>query len=66
MSRVKYTFGFSATDDWVPGESACWTDCPFSILLDLGSRCKCVVGKAVCPFLNEKYVFKFKEQQRGV
>ncbi len=32
--KVKCTFKFESTDDWVPGEGACWIGCPFSVLID--------------------------------
>lgn len=55
VHKVKYAFEFNADDDWTPGESVCWTNCPFSVLIDLGKRCKCVEGKVLCPFLQGSY-----------
>ena len=61
VHKVRYAFDFLADDDWVPGGGACWTDCPFSVLIGLGGRCRCTEGKALCPFLNGSYAFKQKE-----
>lgn len=53
--KKKVVFEFETADDWEPGKDACWTDCPFSILLKLGESCPCVnkvrsVDRPVCPF----------------
>lgn len=36
MQKVKYRFEFEASDSWKAGETACWTECPFSPLIGLG------------------------------
>lgn len=61
IHRIKYTFEFAATDDWAPGDGACWTDCPFSVLIGLGNMCKCIEGKALCPFLQGSYSLRIKK-----
>ncbi len=61
IHKVKCTFTFTSTDDWSPGEGACWIDCPFSFLIDLGKSCKCIEGKNLCPFLQEGYNFLVEE-----
>ena len=38
--KVKHQFVFETTADWVPDTDACWTECPFSRLTDLGKTCK--------------------------
>lgn len=37
--KVKHTFEFETNDDWTPGDSACWVECPFSALIPLSSSC---------------------------
>lgn len=54
-TKKKVIFEFETADDWEPGKDACWTDCPFAILLKLGESCPCVnkvrsVDRPVCPF----------------
>ncbi len=37
---MRYVLEFEAPDDWKPMvESACWVDCPFSVLTPLGHVC---------------------------
>lgn len=56
--RVKHIFEFETNDDWIPGESACWTECPFSFNIRVGEMCRCVKHNAriECPF-NRKPVY---------
>ena len=61
VHKVKYAFEFETDDYWVPGEDACWVDCPFSVLIGLGHVCKCIKEKGLCPFLQECYSLKIKE-----
>ncbi len=38
---MKYVLEFEAPDDWKPMvESACWVNCPFSVLTPLGNKCR--------------------------
>lgn len=54
LHKVKHTFEFETYEDWVPETSGCWTECPFSFLIDLGDYCKCLDGLITCPFLFHK------------
>lgn len=54
--KVKCRFEFSVSDSWKSGESACWTECPFSPLIGLGHTCKFLTTKELkCPFRDNKY-----------
>ena len=54
--KVKCGFEFSDSDSWKSGESACWTECPFSPLIGLGHTCKFLTTKELkCPFRDNKY-----------
>lgn len=61
--NVKYAFEFNANDDWDPGGIACWTNCPFSILINPGDVCNCIKRKALCPFLQGSYSFARIDEQ---
>lgn len=50
-----YSFEFKTDTDWYPAESGCWTDCPFSSLINWGESCKCLHGASKCPFTDERY-----------
>ena len=50
-----YSFEFKTDTDWYPAESGCWTDCPFSSLINLSESCKCLHGTPKCPFIDERY-----------
>lgn len=54
-AKKKVIFEFETESDWEPGKDACWTGCPFAILLKVGQICPCVnrvrsVDGPVCPF----------------
>ena len=54
--KVKCRFEFSVRDSWKSGESACWTECPFSPLIGLGHTCKFLTTKELqCASLDNKY-----------
>lgn len=48
--KVKHTFEFETNDDWIPGEGACWVECPFSSLIGLGRSCFFTRKEMACPF----------------
>lgn len=50
---VKHTFEFETRDDWTPSESACWVECPFSLLIKLGERCRFLDEEVKCPFIDK-------------
>lgn len=52
--KMKHYYRLETPEDWQPGHGACWTDCPFSFLIDLGNSCKAVrpETKYKCPFLS--------------
>lgn len=58
--QMKYVLEFEAPDDWKPMiESACWVNCPFSILTSLGHVCKAKqyydkYGETICPVITKK------------
>ena len=51
---IKHTYEFMTEEDWKPMTSACWIDCPFSFMIGLSQRCKCVDDKfkIECPFVG--------------
>ena len=54
--KVKYRFEFEVSDSWTEGESACWTECPFSPLIGLGHTCKFLTTEDLkCPFRDKKF-----------
>lgn len=54
--KVKYRLEFEVSDSWKSGESACWTECPFSPLIGLGHTCKFLTTKELkCPFRDNKF-----------
>lgn len=54
--KVKYRFEFEVSDNWKAGETACWTECPFSPLIGLGHTCKFLTTKELkCPFRDNKF-----------
>ena len=54
--KVKYRFEFEVSDSWKAGETACWTECPFSPLIGLGHTCKFLTTKELkCPFRDNKF-----------
>lgn len=50
VHKVKHTFEFETDEDWIPGEAACWTGCPFSFMIRLGDSCICLDDRVKCPF----------------
>lgn len=50
---VKHTFEFETKDNWTPSKGACWAECPFSLLIKLGERCKFLDGEVKCPFIDK-------------
>lgn len=54
--KVKCIFKFEVSDSWKAGEPACWTECPFSPLIELGHTCKFLTTKGFkCPFRDNKF-----------
>ena len=54
--KVKYRFEFEVSDSWKAGETACWTECPFSPLIGLGHTCKFLTTEDLkCPFRDKKF-----------
>lgn len=54
--KVKYRFEFEVSDNWKAGESACWTECPFSPLIRLGNTCEFLTTKELkCQFCDNKF-----------
>ena len=54
--KVKYRFEFEVSDNWKAGESACWTECPFSPLIRLGNTCEFLTTKeSKCQFCDNKF-----------
>lgn len=54
---VRHTFEFKTEEDWKPMSSGCWVDCPFSFMIELGQRCRCLVetDELECPFVGNCY-----------
>ena len=53
----RHMFEFITDEDWKPMTPACWVDCPFSFMIGLGNRCKCLDKKynIKCPFVGNYY-----------
>ena len=49
---IRHVFEFETDEDWTPGKTACWIDCPFSFMIKLGNRCICLDSEIKCPFLS--------------
>ena len=49
---VTHNFEFITSGDWIPGEWACWLECPFAVLLPPDRKCFYVNHKNSCPFSN--------------
>ena len=62
--KVKFIFKFEVSDSWKAGEPACWTECPFSPLIELGHTCKFLTTKGLkCPFCDNKFKTSIKGGQ---
>lgn len=61
IHKVEHIFKFETDEDWIPGEAACWTNCPFAFMIKLGNYCVCLDGNIKCPFANNT-----KSEIRGV
>lgn len=53
-SPEKQMVSFVTEWEWLPGEDACWTECPFQKLLKWGESCEGRDDHSKCPFLNGK------------
>lgn len=53
VHKVKHSLEFESDEDWIPGETGCWIDCPFSFMIKPGHSCVCLDGKIECPFLRK-------------
>ena len=57
--KIKHNFEFETNDDWTPGNSSCWVECPFSSLIPLGQACGFFISENVsCPFIAQKKLDK--------
>ncbi len=52
IHKVEHIFKFETDEDWIPGEAACWTNCPFAFMIKLGNYCVCLDSNIKCPFTN--------------
>lgn len=46
---IEKIFKFNVTDDWVPCEAACWSECPFSAMIPFGASCRYIEHGIKCP-----------------
>jgi hypothetical protein len=55
---TSHAFIFDTSIDWVPGEAACWVDCPFSFNIRLSDSCRCRKDPEhyKCPFKNSRFI----------
>ena len=55
--KVTRVFLFETSKGWKPSAPACWTECPFSLMLKWGETCKFIQDtNSPCPLKKSKEV----------